>query len=66
VAFYVAPKDRAFIAAARQLVPDLIAHARAQEAEIARLREALQWQADQPEAAPFMAMRARADLEATP
>ena len=34
------------------------------EAEVARLREALQWQADQPEAQPFMSARARAAIAA--
>ena len=32
------------------------------EAEVARLRGELQWHADQPEAHPFMAIRARAAL----
>lgn len=35
------PHDRDFIAAARTDVPDLLAHIEAQDAEIARLREAL-------------------------
>jgi len=34
----------------------------AAEAEVARLRDALRWQADQPEAHPFMAQKARAAL----
>jgi hypothetical protein len=60
-------KDRALILAERDRTFALMlaraeAEAAEAEAENARLREALRWQADQPEAHPFMAQKARAAL----
>jgi long-subunit acyl-CoA synthetase (AMP-forming) len=56
-------KDRAMILAERdRTFASMLARAEAAEAENARLRDALRWQADQPEAHPFMAQKARAAL----
>ena len=44
------------------MMPELVERVESLEAEVARLRMALQWQVDQPEAHPFMAIRARSAL----